>query len=194
MNNLSNTTTAPSTSAPRRLAGRIRATVGIALLAGLGVVALGAAPAGAVTGTTGVHYRSAAACQPISSPVIAAQDRIVAQAPKIFAANTSTALDAQTVSFRQRLAKWNGSAWIYTGSNSAWWNGFATDATAALDFTNSAGQTLRMPVVTFTAGPGYYAVVTEYSFAPTNRTTGGSDAAFGYHSNSTSVDYCGFTY
>ena len=133
-------------------------------------------PAGAATGTTGVHTRSGATCKAISSPVVAMNDVVSVAAPVIDAANTSSMLDGQTVSFRQRLLKWNGSSWAATNQYSAVWSGFATHATAALDFSNGS-QTVRRPTFNFTAGAGYDAVVTDYWWGATNRTSGGSDMA-----------------
>ena len=149
-----------------------------------------AGTAGAATGRTGTHYRSKATCQAIS-PVMGTQDRITVAAPVIYAANTTSRVDAQVVKFRQRLVRWNGSSWVAAGSSKVW-SGFATDTTAALDFGDGT-RTLRRPQITFTAGKGYYAVVTDYWWAATSYTAGGSDAAYATHSPSSSTSYCAFS-
>jgi hypothetical protein len=184
-------TLTPAPTAGRGRARRKVLAVTVGLLSMAGVVGL-AGPADAATGKTGTHYRSATACRSIASPVTAAQSTVVAAAPVIYAANTTTGLDGQTVRFRQRLLRWNGASWVAAGQ-SAVWSGFATDSTAGLDFSDGS-RTLRRPQITFNAGPGYYAVVTDYWWAATNRTTGGSNVATATHSPSTSVDYCNFRY
>src|SRR5262245_40357350 len=91
----------------RRGPGRRLRRAALALgLTVLGVSAF-ANSAEAATGSTGVHYRSAATCMGISSPVMAAQSRVRVAAPVIYAANTTAGVDAQFVSFRQRLVRWN---------------------------------------------------------------------------------------
>jgi hypothetical protein len=176
-----------SNTTGRRRGQRLRRaalTVGLAVV-GIGAVA--ASPAAAATGSTGVHYRSAATCMGISSPVVAGQSRVRVAAPTIYAANTTAGLDAQYVSFRQRLVRWNGARWVATDQYSAVWRGFATDARAAVDFT-SGTRTVRRPSFDFTAGPGYYAVVTDYWWPR------GSDSAYAYHTPSANTGYCGFVY
>jgi hypothetical protein len=163
----------------------------LALMGALSSVAF-SSTAGAATGLTGLHYLSAATCRPISSPVVAARSQVAAAAPIMYAANTTSGLDGQTVSFRQRLQVWNGSTWV-ASSQSAVWSGFATDGTAGLDFSDGS-RTLRRPVITFTAGPGYYRVVTDYWWAATGRTSGGSNSAVAQHSPSSTTAYCGFSY
>lgn len=161
------------------------AAVALSILSVVGV----AGTAEAATGRTGVHYVSSAACKGIS-PVMASQSQVVVQAPTIYAANTTSGLDGQTVRFRQRLLRWNGSTWVAAGQ-SAVWSGFATDSTAGLDFSDGS-RTLRRPQITFTAGKGSYAVVTDYWWAATNYTTGGSNSANAYHSPSSNTTYCTF--
>lgn len=189
---MNTTTTNPdfstrTTTKPHRRAARM--VVAAVLMAAVGVAAT-AGSAGAATGRTGVHHRSAATCQGIS-PVMASQSRIRVEAPTMFAANTSSAVDGQIVRFRQRLLRWNGTAWVSTGQASAVWSGFATDSKAALDFSDGR-RTLRRPAITFTTGPGYFAVVTDYWFAATNRTAGGSNMAVAKHAPSPNTTYCGF--
>lgn len=162
------------------------AAVALSVLSVVGV----SGTAEAATGRTGVHYKSSAACKGIS-PVMASQSQVVVQAPTMYAANTTSRVDAQIVRFRQRLLRWNGSAWVAAGS-SAVWSGFATDSTAALDFGDGT-RVLRRPQITFTAGKGYYAVVTDYWWAATSYTSGGSNAAVANHSPSSSTSFCTFS-
>lgn len=159
----------------------------------IGVIVLAAATAQAATGRTGTHYVSTATCRPISSPVVAGQDVINVKAPTIYAANVTSGQDAQFVGFRQRMVKWNGSAWVNTGQASALYQGFATDSTAALDFKDPQGRTYRMPEFNLTAAKGYQAVVTDYYWYNSNTVTG-SDAAYAWHSNNNPTSYCTFAY
>lgn len=186
---LTNTTAAARSGRRGRLTARAALVGGVALL-GLGV---SVGTADAATGTTGLHYRSNATCKPIASPVQASSDIVSVAAPVIYAANTSSMLDGQTVSFRQRLVRWNGTSWVATNQYSAVWSGFATDATAALDFSDGT-RTVRQPAFDFTAAPGYYAVVTDYWWGATNRSSGGSNVATAYHSPAANNLYCGFIY
>jgi len=187
----SNTTLTNTTAAHKSIRGR--RTFRAALISGIALIGLGVGAGTAdAAGTTGFHYLSNATCKAISSPVQAMSDTISAAAPVVYAANTSSMLDGQNVSFRQRLLKYSNGSWFQVGQ-SAVWTGFATDATAALDFSDGT-RTLRQPIITFTAGPGYYAVVTDYWWGATNRTAGGSDVQTAFHSPSNNTGYCSFTY
>lgn len=185
---LTNTTNTTSQGRRGRRTARVALVGGMALL-GIGV----GTTAASATGLMGFHYRSSATCKAISSPVQAMNDVVSVAAPVIYAANTSSMLDGQMVSFRQRLVKLNGTVWVATNQYSAVWTGFATDATAALDFSDGT-RTVRQPAFNFTAGPGTYAVVTDYWWGATNRTSGGSDMAWAYHSPSYYDTQCFFTY
>lgn len=179
-----------TTNRPNRFrrAARLAAAV-----CGAAIVLGAAAPAGAATGTTGTHYPSAATCNGISSPVEARRSQVVAAAPTMFAPNTTTGRDAGTVQFRQRLLKWNGTAWVSAGQASAVWTGFAMDDTAALDFSDGT-RTLRRPQITFTTGPGYYAVQTDHWFTAHGSGAKGSNVTNAVHKPSTSTSFCYFRY
>ncbi|HUR76742.1 MAG TPA: hypothetical protein VMZ22_02265 [Acidimicrobiales bacterium] len=173
---------------------RIIAAAAIGAVAALGV-GLGGSAAHAVTGSTGTHYKSVATCDSHgSSAVTGSMDTITVKAPTIYAVNATSGFDSQIVSFRQRLVKWNGSAWVNTGSQSAVWSGPASDRSAARDFTDGQGHTYTMPSFTFNAGAGYYAIVTDYAWNQSAGMPSGSDMAFAVHSNNNPTAYCTFQY
>lgn len=182
-------TTAEKPTARRRNRRLVAVAAGLLSLAS--VVGI-AGPAEAATGRTGTHYRSATSCAGISSPVVAGRSRVVAAAPVMYSANTTGGQDSGTVRFRQRLLRWNGTAWV-ASQQSAVWSGFATDNTAGLDFSDGT-RTLRRPQITFNAGPGYYSVVTDYWWTAHNTTNTGSNVATALHSPSTNTGYCNFRY
>ena len=176
---------------PARKTSRARHTARVALISAAAIIGLGVTAStanAAATGTTGLHYVSAAACKGISSPVVAMSDVVSVNAPVIYAANTTSGLDGQFVSFRQRLEKWNGAAWVATNQYSSVWKGFATDNTAALDFSDGT-RTVRQPAFNFNAGAGYYRVVTDYWWS------NGTDLTVpAYHTPSSNTGFCGFAY
>ena len=87
--------------------------VKLALVSTIGATLLlvGAASAGAATGTTGVHQSGSVQCIAAGS-TFAGGSNLQAAAPSMYAFNYTSGVDRQTVTFQPIVFRWNGSAWV----------------------------------------------------------------------------------
>jgi len=141
---------------------------GIVKLAMLGVIGatallVGAANAGAASGTTGAHQSGAVQCISQGS-TFSGGSNLKAGAPSMKAYNYTAGVDRQTVTFQPIVFRWNGSDWVaaVTGVTLM---GTATDSASPTTWYSTANSaSWGAGTEVFTLSPGYYKVAYKMSW------------------------------